>query len=44
MYHPLLTDARFHNSLFDLDRLIAEQVRQEQCPLFGLWTVVGYIN
>ncbi len=31
MYHPLLTDARFHNSLFDLDRLIAEQVRQEQC-------------
>ena len=36
MYHPLLTDARFHNSLFDLDRLIAEQVRQSQCPLcFG---------
>jgi len=33
MYHPLLTDARFHNSLFDLDRLIAEQVRQEQCRL-----------
>ena len=32
MYHPLLTDARFHNSLFDLDRLIAEQVRQAQCP------------
>ena len=36
MYHPLLTDARFHNSLFDLDRLIAEQFRQSQCPLcFG---------
>ena len=33
MYHSLLTDARFHNSLFDLDRLIAEQVRQAQCPL-----------
>ena len=33
MYHPLLTDARFHNSLFDLDRLIAEQVRQEPCRL-----------
>ena len=33
MYHSLLTDARFHNSLFDLDRLIAEQVRQDQCPL-----------
>ena len=33
MYHSLLTDARFHNSLFDLDCLIAEQVRQEQCPL-----------
>ena len=33
MYHPLLTDARFHNSLFDLDRLIAGQVKQEQCPL-----------
>ncbi len=33
MYHPLLTDTRFHNSLFDLDRLIAEQVRQEQCRL-----------
>ena len=32
MYHPLLTDARFHNSLFDLDRLITEQVRQEKCP------------
>ncbi len=31
MYHYLLTDARFHNSLLDLDRLIAEQVRQEQC-------------
>ena len=31
MYHSLLTDARFHNSLVDLDRLIAEQVRQEQC-------------
>ena len=31
MYHPLLTDARFHNILFDLDRLIAEQVRQELC-------------
>ena len=31
MYHPLLTDARFHNILFDLDRLIAEQVRQEPC-------------
>lgn len=31
MYHPLLTDARFHNILFDLDRLIAEQVRQEHC-------------
>ncbi len=36
MYHPLLTDARFHNSLFDLDRLIAEQFRHSQCPLcFG---------
>ena len=33
MYHPLLTDARFHNSLFDLDRLIAEQVQQAQCRL-----------
>ena len=33
MYHPLLTDARFHNSLFDLDRLIAEQIRQKQCRL-----------
>jgi len=32
MYHYLLTDARFHNSLFDLDRLIVEQVRQAQCP------------
>jgi hypothetical protein len=32
MYHYLLTDARFHNSLFDLDRLIAEQVRRAQCP------------
>jgi len=32
MYHSLLTDARFHNSLFDLDRLIAEQVRQACCP------------
>jgi hypothetical protein len=31
MYHSLLTDARFHNSLFDLDRLIAEQVRQSKC-------------
>ena len=31
MYHPLLTDARFHNSLFDLDRLIAEQVQQKHC-------------
>jgi hypothetical protein len=31
MYHPLLTDARFHNLIFDLDRLIAEQVRQEPC-------------
>ncbi len=31
MYHSLLTDTRFHNSLFDLDRLIAEQVRHEQC-------------
>ncbi|MEN8250723.1 MAG: hypothetical protein ABFS32_17450 [Bacteroidota bacterium] len=29
----MLTDARFHNSLFDLDRLIAEQVRQKQCRL-----------
>ena len=36
MYHPLLTDARFHNSLFDLDRLIVEQFHQSQCPLcFG---------
>ena len=36
MYHPLLTDARFHNILFDLDRLIAKQVRQTQGPLcFG---------
>lgn len=33
MYHSLLTDARFHNSLFYLDRLICEQVRQESCPL-----------
>lgn len=33
MYHSLLTDARFHNSLFDLDRLIAEQVRQAKCRL-----------
>ena len=33
MYHPLLTDARLHDSLLDLDRLIAEQVRQEQCRL-----------
>jgi len=33
MYHPLLTDARFHNSLFDLDRLIAKQVQQAQCQL-----------
>ena len=33
MYHPLLTDARFYNSLFALDRLIAEQVRQAQCRL-----------
>ena len=32
MYHPLLTDARFHNILFDLDRLITEQVKQAQCP------------
>jgi len=32
MYHSLLTDTRFHDSLFDLDRLIAEQVRQAQCP------------
>ena len=31
MYHSLLTNARFHNSLFDLDRLIAEQVRQTKC-------------
>ena len=36
MYHPLLTDARFHNSLLDLDRLIVEQFHQSQCPLcFG---------
>jgi len=36
MYHSLLTDAKFHNGLFDLDRLITEQVRQAQCTLcFG---------
>lgn len=33
MVHPLLTDARFHNILFDLDRLIAKQIRQEPCRL-----------
>jgi len=32
MYHSLLSNARFHNSLFDFDRLIAEQVRQSKCP------------
>jgi len=31
MYHSLLTDTRFYNSLLDLDRLIAEQVRQTKC-------------
>ena len=33
MYHSLLTDATFYNSLLDLDRLIAEQIREGQCPL-----------
>ena len=32
MYHSLLTDARFYNSLLDLDRLIARQIRQQKCP------------
>ncbi len=43
MYHSLLIDARFHNSLFDLDRLIAEQIRQAQCPLcFGNLNQVNF--
>ena len=33
MYHSLLTDAIFYNSLLALDRLIAEQVRQSGCLL-----------
>ena len=31
MYHSLLTDAIFYNSLLALDRLIAEQVQQSRC-------------
>ena len=31
MYHSLLTDAIFYNSLLAFDRLIAEQVRQARC-------------
>jgi hypothetical protein len=31
MYHSLLKDAIFYNSLLALDRLIAEQVRQSGC-------------
>ncbi len=33
MYHSLLTDAIFYNSLLALDRLIAEQVQQSRCQL-----------
>jgi len=33
MYHSLLKDATFYNSLLDLDRVIAEQVRLARCPL-----------
>lgn len=32
MYHYLLTDARFYNSLLDLDRQIAGQFRERACP------------
>jgi hypothetical protein len=31
MYHSLLTDAIFYNSLLALDRIIAEQVKQSGC-------------
>ena len=31
MYHSLLKDAIFYNSLLALDRIIAEQVRQSGC-------------
>ena len=31
MYHSLLKDAIFYNSLLALDRLIAEQVKQSRC-------------
>lgn len=33
MYHSLLIDAIFYNSLLALDRLIAEQVQQSRCQL-----------
>ncbi len=33
MYHSLLKDAIFYNSLLALDRLIAEQVQQSRCQL-----------
>ena len=33
MYHSLLTDAIFYNSLLALDRIIAEQVQQSRCQL-----------
>ena len=32
MYHPLLTDATFYNSLFALDQIIAEQIKGSRCP------------
>ena len=32
MYHYLLTDTRFYNSLLDFDRLIAGQIREKGCP------------
>lgn len=35
MYHCLMVDTRFYTRLFDLDRLIAEQIRQAKCLFCG---------